>query len=557
MASSLSAPPGETVPQPEPTGSRLDPRLLNRLCWIAVATLLLTHAVLVWQSRIPAVTPSSNDDALYLLLGRSLRSFHYLDVHVVGTPVHAQYPPVYPALIGVATAIFGEHLDVVLGLTLLCSLVSLLLLYDMGRRLASPLVGLLVMAPIAVNSHLLVFTGRIAAEMPYVAFSFATLWVLVAWPAARRTLLYAGILAILAGLTRSVGITMVGAVFLLWAFQRRFKAATILLAVSLLSVGGWLYWTAVAPNQFTERSYAAVATKTARHLPGPLGLLEVRSQKFVKVYVSKSFSAGLEVPTLAGSSIDNAAWVIAIVVLGGIGLWYIRKRAPILPIYLISYFALLLVYPYKLTRFYMPVAPLLLLAMFLGLYAIGRRWKPQAALLVMVLIAAGIMTQSIPKSLKLVRNLEDCDRSKATVSSECFASDRLAFFEAARLANATLPRNAVVLTIKEATFFYWTGLKVYHPDLAEEKGGKDVAGYLDRMGIHYVMINAFVGGAAISRQLIGDCRRIEVLRTWEPRTALLQIHPVGTTLTPSQQSCSQMEQWSQSTKGETVFDEFD
>jgi hypothetical protein len=167
------------------------------------------------------------------------------------------------------------------------------------------------------------------------------------------------------------------------------------------------------------------------------------------------------------------------------------------------------------------------------------------------------MTQSIPKSLKLVRNLADCDRSKATVSSGCFASDRLAFYEAARRANATLPRDAVVLTIKEATFFYWTGLKVYHPDLAEEKGGSDVAGYLDRMGIHYVMINAFVGGAAISRQLIGDCQRIELLATWEPRTALLQIHPLGTSLSPTRQSCVQMEQWSQSTKGEAVFDEFD
>lgn len=557
MASPQSASPGESDSPPRHTGSRLDPRLLNRLCWAAVATLLLTHAVLVWQSRIPAVTPSSNDDALYLLLGRSLRSFHYVDLHVLGSPVHAQYPPVYPALIGMATAIFGEQLDVVLGLTLLCSLVSLVLLYDLGRRLASPLVGLLVLAPIAVNSHLVIFTGRIAAEMPYVAFSFAALWVLVAWPAARRTLLWAGILAILAGLTRSVGVTMVGAVFLLWAFQRRFQAAAVFAVAAFLLVGGWLYWTAVAPNQFTERSYAAVATKTARHLPGRLGLLVIRSEKFVKVYVSKSFAAGLEVPTLAGSSIDNAAWVLAFVLLGGLGLWYIRKRAPILPVYLICYFALLLVYPYKLTRFFMPVAPLLLLAMFLGLYALGRRWKPQVALLLMVLISAGIMTQSIPRSLNLVKHLEHCDRSQARVSNECFASDRLAFFEAARVANATLPRNAVVLTIKEATFFYWTGLKVYHPDLAEEKGGKDVAGYLDRMGIHYVMINAFVGGAAISRQLISECQRIEVLGTWEPRTALLKIHPVGTALTPSQQSCAQMEQWSQSTKAETTFDEFD
>jgi hypothetical protein len=240
-----------------------------------------------------------------------------------------------------------------------------------------------------------------------------------------------------------------------------------------------------------------------------------------------------------------------------VGLWAIRKRAPILVTYFLCYFGLLLVYPYKMTRFYMPMAPLVLMVMFLGLHALGRRWNPGLALLVMVLISGGIMTQSVPRSIKRVQDLRHCDRSQATVSPECFASDRLAWFEAARVAKTQLPESTVVLTIKEATFFYWTGLKVYHPDLAEEKGGSDVAGYLDRMGIHYVMINAFVGGAAISRQLIGDCQRIELLATWEPRTALLQIHPLGTSLSPTRQSCVQMEQWSQSTKSEAVFDEFD
>jgi len=173
---------------------------LNRLYWVAAFMLLLTHAVLVWQSRSAAIEPAANDDAQYFLLARSLRSFHYRDSHIPGNPVHAQYPPVYPALIAAGTAVFGEHLGVVQVVTLLCSLLALLLIFDIARRLASPLVGILLLVPLAFNAHLLGYAGRIASEPPYMAFSFAALWVLVAFPDSRRPLLWAGVLAILAAL---------------------------------------------------------------------------------------------------------------------------------------------------------------------------------------------------------------------------------------------------------------------------------------------------------------------------------------------------------------------
>jgi hypothetical protein len=507
----------------EPATSERD-ILTQRLCWAVAITLLITHATLAWLGRLPAVTPGSNDDALYLLLARSIGSFHYVDQHVVGAPSHAQYPPAYPASLALASLFFGSGLDVAVGLTTLFSTLALLLVFDMARRFAGPVVGVLVLAPLVFNRSFLIYAGRIAAEPPYVAFSMATLWVLTCLPESRKQYFLAGFLAILAALTRSVGVSIVAAVIVLWLLQRKFRPALVLATVSGLTVGGWLYWTTIAPNQFTERSYAAVATSTAQHFSGPLGLVMTRTVNFGKVYLAKSIGAGLGVPTIGGTTVDNGLWLGLFLVFGIVGFWAMRKRGPAIPLYFMAYCGVLLLYPYKMTRFLMPVEPLVLLATMAGLGLVFRRWGPRPGLVLSFLLCAAITVNIAPGSVRMATSLKNCDRERATVSSTCFAADRLAFFEAARFAQEHLPEGAAVLTIKEATFFYYTGHRVLHPDLAMQRGKKDVLGFIRSKGIDYVLVTPFVGGAEIVRSLIPACNRIELVRDFGERTMLLRIH---------------------------------
>jgi hypothetical protein len=345
------------------------------------------------------------------------------------------------------------------------------------------------------------------------------------------------------------------ALLALLLLQRRFKPAAIFAVAAALTVGAWLYWTAISPNQFAERSYAAVATATGRHFSGPIGTLATKSVKFVNTYVSQSFAAGLELPTVPGTSIDNLLWILLILGLGGIGLWSVRKRLPLFPFYVLTYLGLLLVYPFKVTRFFMPVAPLFLLAMFLGAVALTRRWKPGLGVAVMVLISGAILTQSVPSSLGLVKKLEHCDRSAALTSAPCFRPTTNAFLAATRRANAVLPKEAVVLTIKEAAFYYYTGRKVYHPDLARQMGGPNLPAYLSKTGIDYVLISGYVGGAKYSGRLAPACGRIEVLGQYEPRTALLRLHPAEDSVPSTRNACGLLQDWSRHldrTSGEDV-----
>lgn len=514
-----------------------------RVCGILAAALLIVHASVVWVTRTPAVTPAANDDAQYLLLARSLQSLGYVDLHVPGAPVHAQYPPVYPSMLALASRVFGDKLDVEILVTLTCSVLSLLLVYEIARRIASPMLGLLVLAPLAFNTNLTGYAGRIASEPPFMMFSLAAVWATIAFPKSRSAVWAAGAFAIVAALTRSVGVSLVAALGVTWLLQRRYKAALIFAGAASITVGAWLLWTMMAPNQFAARSYAAVAG-SARHLPGVLGVMEARIARFGEIYLARSLGTSFETPVLQGSLVDNVLWGGVIIGFGVLGLWTLRKQALLIPVYFLSFMGLLLIYPYKATRFFIPVMPLLLIAVLVGAFALGRLWKPGAGLILMGLISVGLLVESVPRSFKMVRGMLHCDRPHATASRTCFDDDRLAFFAATRDAAERLPRNAVVLTIKEAAFYYYAGRRVYHPDLAISRGKGDVPGFLRGAGIDYILISSFVGGVKIGRHVGVACRHIELLRRFEPRTALLKLHPVTVVVPEDRQACEILREWS-------------
>jgi hypothetical protein len=96
----------------------------------AAAALVVLHGALAWIARTPEIG-LLNDSASYMLLARSLRHFTYVDAHIVGSPLHTNFPPGLPAFVALLTLPFGEHPGMLLGVVVLCSMATLALLFDM------------------------------------------------------------------------------------------------------------------------------------------------------------------------------------------------------------------------------------------------------------------------------------------------------------------------------------------------------------------------------------------------------------------------------------------
>ncbi len=508
----------------------------GRWYWPAVALLLLLHGSLIWVTRTPAITPNANDDAQYLLLSRSIQSLHYRDQHVLGKPVHSQYPPAYPVMLAVWTSVTGRSLDGALLLSLVLALLGLLLLADLARRLAGPVPGLALLAALAVNPWLIGFAGRTVSEQPYLTMSVATLWAMIALPEGRWRTILAGGLAILTGLTRTVGVSMVAAVGLVWLFQKHYRRVLVWGGLAALLVGGWILWTVVAPDQFADRSYAA-ATGRILDRPGAqiTAQLVNRSRRMVSTYLFQSIPTSLQVPTVPGTVIDNIGIVAVIVLLLAAGLWSLRRH-PVFLSYLLSYAVVLWAWPFKLTRFMVPLAPVLLLVMVVGLTALARRWGSRAIAVAAVLLCAPLAARGIAVEYPRVEHALGCPRARATDSPVCFNEGQLSFFAAARYAAAHIPRDAAVLTIKEATFSYYSGRQVYHPNLALKQARGDLAGFLQRRNIRYIFVSPQVGGARVVPFVDAFCGQVRLVQRW-PGRAFLYHFPADTAAATGSPAC--------------------
>jgi len=511
-------PPVEPTLQPAPRISAVQRAL--------VFGLLVLHVVLAWLTRAVAIG-TGNDDATYVLLARSVRHFEYVDRHLVNMPVHAQYPPGYPAILALFGGQLGPSINQALAVGVILSVLGLWLAFDIARRVMPVGFAIGMLALLALNPRLLEYAGQVRSEIPYTTLSLLTLWVLLTQGNRARAVGWCIGAAVLAALTRSIGVTLIGAVCLLWLFERRFARAAVLAGVSAVTVGAWIVWNFLAPDQFASRSYAALAGSAApKAIGNPASLLLQRLLTFVKDYIGGSIQATLGVPTLSGMVVDNLFWVAVVFGLVTIGLLVASRRALPLAAYVCTYFTFLALWPHKLSRFLLPMIPFVLLLIAWGAAFVSQRWprKWLAAVcgLLGALIVVGCLQQYGPK----VRASLSCPRLDPWESPACFNEAQRSFFALTRYVRDNTPATAKFLTTKEATFAFYTDRQVMHPDLAIIKFGADLLPSVSARGIEYLVLSPLIA-TRLPIGLLPVCRRLETVTTFPGTTALLRIRPAA------------------------------
>lgn len=480
--------------------------------WGAVLALLLCHVVAAWLVRPPILSPDSNDDGLYLILGQSLQGGHYRDTHVVGQPAQAQYPPGLPLLLAVALAVH-ESVASANVLTILLSALGLLAITELARRLTGPWPALLLLAALALNPLLLDFAGHVYSEPPFIAALLASVLVITAWPDRRWTPAVAGGLAIYAALTRSAGIGLPAAIVAVLLLRGQRRAALLVGLAALLLLGAWFAWTARAPEKVVERSYMAVMALPA-HNPLPASqILRNRLMSGFHDYVQRLLLVGSNVPTVEGTALDNIAWLGLLGGLTLVGLVALLRRAVAVPLAVGAYYLILVAYPFRVLRFGMPVLPLLLLSTVVGL-GVALQRRPRWLLPALLLLLGPIALQDGVDAAHRLAASRAC-RAAARDGMACFTPVAQDFLKAAAYARDSLPGEGAVVTVKEAVFARYTGRRVLHPQVVLGYGKADPVAFMTGRGVRYVLFSGYPGGAWLRDLLAPHC------------TALALVHDVG------------------------------
>jgi hypothetical protein len=419
----------------------------------ALGAVLLAGMVLGWFARQPALT-TGGDEATYLILSESLADGHYRDEFVLGTPPHAKYPPGLPLWLLALRTVAGESPDVPRAANLLLLALTALLMADVGRRLVSPLVGVGLAAAIVFNPSLVEFAGTLLSETLFGLFSAIALWALLrirGAPVVRHADVVAVVAVFAAFLIRSAGIALIAAVVVTLLLQQRRWLTVAGAAVLVASIVAWIRYVGVASEASLGRNYGGEVTHSVDIASSSGALSHVLSN--ARDYLVWVPSSQFGFPAVAGTGMDNLAWAALLVAPALVGLVILLREWRAAALFVATYVAMLLLWPFSDGRLATPLLPVLLVAV-----AVGTAWlfhrlgaaRPRllAAGFLVTLASIGAVA-TVGDALRLT----GCRRAPAYSDPTCHSGAQRDLVAAARYAADSLPPDAIVATTHPATLY--------------------------------------------------------------------------------------------------------
>jgi hypothetical protein len=336
----------------------------------------------------PFQVGSYQDDGLYINLGSALASGSgYVDIAFQNPTPHTTVPPVYPLLLALPLKIF--HFDELIDSNFLAlRLLSLVLMtvtawvvyrfYQLrAQAWVFPLLVLFV-----INPYFLGFSNQVMSEVPYILFTTSAIYCLVLWTkkdADPGLLILAVLFAILGGMTRVIGIALIGAfaVYFVKTFEAR-KSIPLIVLLSAPSIV-WFARNAIVgaglaggySSSFQIGSLSQMLTISLHNLSALS--VDLIPGSIIPYLRSPQVQSVMEELHLGFIIAIGSVLVTLVILSGWIAAWVKSPRTRFIELYTLFYGCILLITSFLVDggpRYIVPVLPFLGLYLFLGVQAI-------------------------------------------------------------------------------------------------------------------------------------------------------------------------------------------
>jgi hypothetical protein len=322
------------------------------------------------------------DDGIYVTLAKALatgQGFHYLNLP--GQPAATHYPPGYPAFLALLWMMFPSFPENVVVFkaanAILLALTAVAALHFARVRLRLPLPpAFAVVLAFSIPIPILWLAGLLLSETLFLALLIPTLMFAersVERGGLRDALLLGVIIGVLI-LVRTLGIALLPAVALCYLVRRRVREAALFAIAAIVVMLPWQIWVSRHALDLppvlrgTYGSYTAWLADAYRELGLAFAFSVVRlNLKELGDTVAGFFS-------LTAAPISVITVRATIVVLLALGLWGLRKLAPVTAWFIAGYCAIVFLWPFRPTRFMEGIWVLLGLTLTVGVRAIIE-WK--------------------------------------------------------------------------------------------------------------------------------------------------------------------------------------
>jgi hypothetical protein len=357
---------------------------------VIAALLFFLVLVLGYWRMVPGVCGFFHDDAIYVITAKALAHGQgYKLIFLPHAPIQTKFPILYPALLAMIWKLwpsFPNNLVLMKWLTLVfgAATVGLSYLYVIRFGYFPNTVAGIAALFCASSSIFLYFSTETLSEMPFAFLVIIGLWFFEAQLENPRCAWYqqflAGVLLALPFLCRTVGVTLIFAGLVAQFYQgRSLRSLGWMMAGIAIVMLPWIAWMFAGLGAWNHNPILGYYTDYLGWwaATGLGSYVQFVLKNFLNIIIS-SVTGPLEGFTNLLRSINLWSFIFFIISAGSIIyitlIGKLRSRR-VLPLFVVSYLLLILLWPWDSYRFLIPILPFLLGYLFDGIYSSLRAGK--------------------------------------------------------------------------------------------------------------------------------------------------------------------------------------
>jgi hypothetical protein len=397
----------------------------------------------------------SHDDGIYVVTAKALAMGQgYRIISLPDAPAQTKYPPLFPALLALVWRlypVFPANVFAMKLIPLLAGVVWLRLSYQLLTQEGMSKAGALGVVLLTAGTGWAFFLGTtIFSDTVFAALATAALLMLRRMEQRGASSVYACITGVVIGLTlltRTSGVALLAAGILALAYKRRFGNAILLGVVSAAIYAPWVWWMHVHPDS-GRRMYAYYTSANYHDWNIVFGFAP--AEKLAVVWGNLIHLAGSPLILL---ELPYVFWIFLLVPVGiGMGYGLLRamsgERSKTIPLFLICYFGLLLLWAWPPERFVATVFPLVLFLFWVaGENIRGTAWLRWAVRVAAVVAVAYLGESRYGVCKRVMENGADTNYSWTALGSVTAWIQR------------STPPDAVVVSGLDPAIYLCTGRK--------------------------------------------------------------------------------------------------
>jgi hypothetical protein len=346
---------------------------------IIFAALVLMVLMLGYWRMVPTVCGAYHDDGIYVLTAKALAQGQgYRLIFLPNSPAQTKFPILYPALLAIIWKLwpsFPNNLILMKWLTLFCgaTTVGLSYLYLIRFGYFSRSVAAMSALCCATSPMFLFFSTETLSEMPFACLVILTLWLFGIYleksGEERYHQFVLGILLALPFLCRSVGVTLVFAGIVVQYYKGR-PIHWMALGITVVMLP-WVIWMMAGLGAW---SHDPISGYYNDYLGWWASMGLISNMHFILYNIFNVLTYSITIPfegfTELLESISSFGSLFLNIFLSLIIFITLLKKLRtwrILPLFIVSYLCLILVWPWHPYRFLVPIMPFLLGYLFSGI----------------------------------------------------------------------------------------------------------------------------------------------------------------------------------------------